>query len=1219
MKRNLDTRTDLPAFESELRAVSYYNGLTEVLKEGLSDKKLRTINGLKDITHLEKNWTKLFTVHSKNTQLWSGVYWGGLRKYFEKKWTTDWWGNYTLKNDKIIGLELFEPESIVIEWKKIYLKVLKEWGIYEGDILWYLENGIKALQVSSKSSMPKWAYIYGQPQERMNNWTFTFEMQEWEALVIGKNNNDSVIINSMAARWYDILPTSWDVSHDSIALLKRDKLEFYSLTVEHTDDQSIKATPIEFYWIREVDYSKHWELVEWFLDRKRNFIIGIFEVGWKKMLKIIRIDQEATLMDEYENIVGLEGLEHADVAGYDLEGRLRLIDGNFENYELYTREEIFTSMVESFEWAMVPGWCETPEEIFKSDDYKRWLLYVLWDANPLLNKARLTDIISRIHNWDLILKSELDNLLHICDPEWQFNEWLINKATRIIETLSSKHRKDPLRALIDDPKPLLSAYAEYLLKYSNCIVWESIVSYGKDLRVVKDGEKMWVYVVWYEDHEVLCALDEQDILVDHYWSGYSIAIKNWSQIQNIIYEDGKWIVDKSYSNDLYYGTPSFDAQGNWVARLADMGSYRFVYEEWESVKEHEIGDFRWFKEVDNFYVIDREDGSSDIVFLWEKWSYTLWQWIDKKLFAKRRSISDWFVTLSLKEDNSLVVLVCNTQKNTIEEHVIIDEVSEDMNVQSFADKLHREWWILLEKEDEAIQLLKVTDQWEIISTSDFYDPFYMNFSVGIVWKKEWFESENIDVEEFTEASVESVYSWPFIAKAVIEWFSALLIAWENNAVRILHYGADWIRYVWIEELKKYKRSKDEFVQYAIIEWWSHNEKYVYLQYAYDGDKLTWMTYCPYESISEEHIYGDTTYRAFKHDGKYWLLEINDWKSSIYAEATEEKEPVFGSEGFSFGKKEFIVSSDGELSELEHDFDSLEVLEWTKFYLWDKEGKYSLAMLVGRSLTNVNVWEIVSKPSSYDWLYLVVETSQWGVIYMIDTVDEAWNMQTLGWLPWYAVVPMYVWDWLFSIESDGWFYLLWEYTNYKPLTKYTGRADQYSSRKWNRGYVRLINDSWRFERVRTVYSMHKEQWFVLQNDKKNPFSSIDTITKFSKFSLLTWTSEIWSWLYLMKDWITESITEPGVYMISKLGKYNDVGVLSYFYGMYNRNSSDANYALVKIDIDDEWYPTVYASKKSYKAKAINTNEIRKNGTVIEEWKIFDSEVKWTPVDISPIFM
>ncbi len=1166
-KETLDYNNN--TFRCKIDTESFVDSLNITpLEEILNNKDLRRIHTVQDVSHFYYDWNTVFDTNSNKLRVNKSHL---NNMWFNQLYTTcnlnlwNSWNYFAIpSNEKPI---LFEYENIAILKDKIYVKASNSGPLLQGNSKEYATEGLKALKILHwNTGIPKWAvYIYGNPdiKNEINGYTINYTK--------GKNINISVSSSNVLdakipAKGYAILDKESDqVNENTIAMLTQSELQFSQLS---TQGKHINLQPTTFFGIDKINFSQHGELLHWVIDQRTNFIIGIFQSWGKTSLKIIRINKEATLMAEREDLKQIMWFHDEDISCINDEGNLVILDGTFESFSQYYRGEI--SSDEESDVHNVAWWCDTTDELFASKQFSKALNFVLSHANTLINKHDSLNLFERIREKEIITKKEVNNLLLILTPH-ELNTNLIETGNDFIGKVKivwgGNPMQEPLRKLLiewaNNPqaKIIIEKYIEHLNTYEHTRDIDSIDYYGPEIRVIKKDDQRGIVLKGIDGNNDLIKLASQEIDIIEEGNIYKITITHGNQITYMDYENGKGVTSTTSSNNLFSTTPLLNEDNIWIAQLK-TGWCIFVYKEWEQLMTFDnIGEsweFSSYEKAGDGYILNLSHENDESIFVIVKWDGSCKK--SEKFNQKRQTIYvadlEWGnQTLILKweakkEENSnhktgnLRFIKFNQETLNLEEteikNVLTDEVKQK-DLMNFREKKSFEITCTHGKdENEKLKshTIKLTTTWVPVLGHAF-DSTYINMDN---WEKVWINNDLPVLESFHNNEFKNHFTWELLYQSTQNPYTVISKD-TNDWIHVRQVIDEQIKQLSLEEIvseRKLQSNSDGLIK--ISNKLDTNET-IYLHVEFNWDTCTNILHKNYETVGKEKTYGNATYFKFKQDGKFWLLMKKNGKITVFHEASSEQQPSFWDEWFTLGSQNYILTSKNEITELKHDFEVANLIPKTTYYLVKKEKERGLAQIQWDENTLKKYsMTFKEKPDFHEGIISFQPKNDQNY-HLVDLTVSSWSkMKSLSTT---IVKPEHLKNGIFALQTEQWFSLIWAFNDYKVSSswvEYKWLANAYLNGSVYNGYVNVETISGSNVFIKWIQEIHnqdsdvKELPNIIYHDNKNQYDirSIDTIHDISHIEWGTFIScsEMWGyWLYFL------STSDNTLYRLHKEQLYN----------------------------------------------------------------------------------
>lgn len=982
---------------------------------------------------------------------------------YDTNWGWDNWTRYRFKKNIYFenAVSLFEIQAISLLWDKILIKTDKNDNNKNKPLylVWYakefLNKWVWALQKYTwdTTNLPQ-NLLYWAKWNKTIFWSYLLEhIAVWNSFRIEKNEYTPVSLDAIN---YDILPQKSNiVTWSVVALFKKDYVDFLSIKDNNNNWQKQLSTEKYYHlWMDKeyIDYERHGVCLDAKLDPNKNFIVGIFEQSWQTSCKILRVDSNATLMASIPDIKQLLWFDdELDVIVFDSEWNLRKIDGNFNNYEMYTKAEINTLNEELlWQWLYsqnlteVLWWCETHKQMFLSDDFKKAVMIVL-RGNDFVgsNLKRIDDVFVRIQNNVAITTKERDNLMSLLDPN---NESLVQISDTLINKLQVKipewrKRWAPLNDLIlkdnsddGDSKKVFEEMRKFLKEYAYVVDADIITDYWVCVDVNKDGKHTLYLKQWTERVELVRWVDS----IDYKWIEWDITTIEWSLDNKkcTLQIDKEWVIlKKFFSSSDYKNQPEIDDQWVWIAVDKQNNSVLVCLKD------------DTFEEVDGKKWARVQD-------LWWGWRYAtgtqkavLYFWT---IAYESDTVKDFVLDPSKKvliwvKGNEILCFSVDSLKNEMtKNHLPWKVVNSD-----FAEK-----WMIRMEDNKQIVYWKVID-WKIVSSywlQDFKESeqsFWWVDEEGklLVYDKETFEETS--KQEFTYLTSREKWKWTSFVLCRKNENTIVVFVKENNKELEQLDEINTRKQLWMWE--------DTIIDRAIVQWKIH----III-------KNKWVLYhSEYTDLSQSHEYNNLLYYAFQKDWKRWIGKVVDGKREEWLPATSKNTVVFKSTSVEIDWKTYNLNSKGDFVELKHEYTSLQWVPWSDTeYIVEKSWKRWFAKLVEWIFEEIWTIEYDEKPEIINWRvvtkkwdnYLFFESNKWF------EVDEK-SMLTSPYKPYFTLM----WQGFIIFEVPGkWFAIvksqdmrekenLKEHLFYKTLPKSAWYNDVYQLERIEWGYDFVYKD------------------------------------------------------------------------------------------------------------------------------------------------------------------
>lgn len=961
----------LPEFEATLKSAEFLdldkekiNKLTDEslrrVTEFISLKQLWLTNDEHDANYIYDNITtkkwlnKFFSVVKWCGSTSSGRAWLGTRYYINYE-------NFLSKNI----VNLFDLQNIALTGKDILL-ISDEKNSNSKPVVFitkadaFLKDGVAALQwyTGDLDKLPRNA-IRWKNSIPIKLGDYTLQHMAGETLSISKS---WCIGNSIDGHSFDILPKQWKViEKDVIVNFKSDYLEFFALKqVNENGSNQIRAEKYLHRGVDYIDYEKYGTCVQWILDPNKNFIIGIFELGSNRSLKILRVDVTAELMESFDNIDEFVGFDNdMDIIVYDHDGKLRKIDANFNNFPLYTETEIVGLHTNTdYELTEVIGDCKTYPDMFGTTEYVKAVAIVLWQNN-MISKEVVKELLTKISTNEYITYDERDNLLFLLQLD---NPSLLKTGNIFIDKLKIQKplwskREAPLNKLLfkedsedANAEKVVTEFSAYLKKYPHVADVDKIIKHGPFTHLIKDDRHALQIKKW--DHYETIIDDVSWLMIELSTNNYIITYTKENMQGTLTLNNEGTIINKVISSDIYVNTPSFNEQWIGIAQHKDTKKRWFVQLKNNSIDGLGAMEYNSLSVYsDPFYQGIQDKKKVLLIPLLNQWAvYT-------KEFQK--IIDNWniytinnFNFLLINDAESKEWIISTDRKNIIE--IPIEGKFIDGEKQPFSKTgcLVRDIITSTNNDDKKDTppkkvgkiVYQVTWDGSVMGTDIIKEILVLekgNYCIGVDTENKlvWY----VLTDKWRENKVQDItYLW-----------SSKISGGQLAANKECYFGYNaknelvgYIHMAWGEKLLSF--SPQELAEWLGITPWTvigsyllKGREYFFVKWIKDEILLV-----PYTELSEPHIYQSIAYYRFKNEEwKYGIWRVMNNKREEFLVPTSISEPNFQNESFSFWNDTYNINNKGEFIKLEHDFDTLKGLDQVGRYTVSKWNKHWFAQIV----------------------------------------------------------------------------------------------------------------------------------------------------------------------------------------------------------------------------------------------------------------------------------
>jgi hypothetical protein len=993
----------LKEFEAVLKDKAFY-WLDEHSIQKLLDEKLRRVNYLNECMHIipsEITESELIFYEQQLKNAWFiNVFDESKSKvYGSDTWYGDRWTRYRFgKNTQFAHpLILFAIQAITLLWDKIVIKTDKKYNgepLYLiGDAQEYLNQWISALKKYTWdfSKLPQ-NLLYWAKWNKMTFWNYVLEHNiVWNSLRIERNDFSPVSIDALN---YDILPSlNWFI----VTCFKKDYVDF--LEIKEANDNGQKQLRTQKYyhlWMDNeyIDYERYGVCLDAKLDPNKNFIVGIFKEWENTLCKILRVDQDATLMVSIPDIKQLLWFDDEfDVIVIDTEWNLRKIDAHFNDFEMYTKSTINT-LHDEWAWTWTTGqdlkevlwWCGEYKDMFVSDDFRKAVLIVLRQNDFIRNNVKLVEeVLTRIQHGVLITKKERDNLMSLFDLE---NDTLKNVSNKIIDKVADMiKRKDSLNNLIltdndPDSHKVIKNFRMYLQEYAYVVDADRVVDYWVCIDIQKDNKHTIVVKLWDKNNEIATWVTSFRFV----WKEWVISTIEWGnddwKLFVVQIDEKGTVVKKNISSSDWKNQPELDDK--WFGIVIDK-QYNQILVQLNNESFEEVDGIKWTR-IDTF---------------WWWWRYGSW-----------RSNSVVYFDTKVLETEHLQWIVLDPSKTVM-------FAIQDNNVVCFMEdwdeikKITIDWKLVSNQFAEKGEI--VTSDWKItlyhkvikqtIVSSKPLNQF--NESDTSFW---WVDEEGkflvYDKETMQEKTWWKLQWWGKIEShsniaATIYWYVCFDAQWNVIVYNVWAYqplpNEDALSLLWFEENAVIIKTN----------WWIltiNNWKCLRTEYT---------------ELTKPYTYNSLPFYGFEKDWKRWIGKVVDGKREEWLPATSKNAVVFKSTSVEVDWKTYNLNSKGDFVELKHEYTSLQWVPWSDTeYCVEKSWKRWFAKLEEWVFEEIWTIEYDEKPEIINWRvvtkkwdnYLFFESNKWF------EVDEK-SMLTSPYKPYFTLM----WQGFIIFEVPGkWF-------------------------------------------------------------------------------------------------------------------------------------------------------------------------------------------------------
>lgn len=1034
----------LPEFEAVLMDASFYN-LDRTTIKRLLEEKLRQIVDFDTIKFLKtkdgnpvffRDSGRVYTYSERLSNVWLDELFTLLRDNEKFRNYRDSW--YWSGNGTKIGIDpflnsnsnyvLFWIDAIFFQRDCIVIKATSQkgkYGVWKGKIAEFLTSWLAALTETYKGDLPEnTVYASTSANSQKEFWSYRLQHVIWQNLRIESENWTQLTIP--ATWWYDTLPREkWKVDVDVVVTFKPTYVEFWEL-LSSWKSQHLKQQKFYHKSVDHVDYGKHGNLIQWRLDPNKNFVVGIFEQNGVKSLKIIRLDNDATLMYEFADIEEIVWFDRADIVCYDTSGKLRNIDCNFDGFSIYSEDEI-VSLAGDEEWELhkISGWCDSREQVFLSERFTKILWSVLSRSHPtVLNKASVTNLLDKVRTNDLLTISERDTLLLLVDPDISHNKKVLDQWGNFlgrVELLTTKPKtKDALLKLLSDSSAseIFGAYMKKLVEYKHVLDVDCIHIFGSDLRLLEKDWKKWVFVKEDDAFIELMAIEYDVMDIQSLWNDTrKIETVQGTQKTTLTYTVGQGVTDEVVSDDAYKDAPVFDS--NWCGVVTlKAGGMVFVRKNNKIIAQVDGGPYTNIETIHWAYLVTQEKKVSIAVS--NEAGAIVFNEHDFLQYDKRKNTplyknDTWGALLVTAENGKDLLIVSRNSEGNISEQYIVwwtvpSKVGEN-NLSNNVDTFVAKWKIILWDNENTYTPFCVKENGLVERRTSYNSLRYANWEDGFIGSTDasW---DMVCIEQCRESIwYEMIYEGPVLSKQ-----QKPLCVYYQDDENIL--SATWIQegrihtYSYEELATTFSTSQTSIQK---VKLW---KKDFCLAFFFADSVCKKIEVTDYQDVWEEQKYGDYVYQWFFRGDKYWILCKKGGWFEVYKEAISDEEPVFWTEGIAFGDDQFVVN-EWNLELLEHDFDTIEMIPSIWTYLICKGSKWWFGKKEGKKIVAIGELNLGSKPELFDNTYLTVQVWDMYQLYKLD----AWV--TLPWtlLQTYKVKPVYHGYDIFTLPVEWGFFLV----------------------------------------------------------------------------------------------------------------------------------------------------------------------------------------------------